>query len=138
MSDDVEARIFAQIYNENAPMRERVAPLVQLLHSGAPIPSGTRQLLADLFDEGAGSMFRVELKPRRGKGERKDAAGKLFINAIRDSNIANGLIERINAGEPRKAVVADLCEAFSVSRTHVQALAKTYEKRIRPPSKKIG
>ncbi|MGJ0535559.1 hypothetical protein [Methylocystis sp.] len=136
MSDDVGARIFAQIYDEKASMRERVARLVELLRSDEPIPPGARQLLADLFDEDAGSRFCVELKPRRGKGERKDEALQI-VRSVRDSNIANALIERINAGEARKAVVDDLCAAFSVSRTHVQNIAKMYKRRLSPPSSEM-
>ncbi|MGJ0512407.1 hypothetical protein [Methylocystis sp.] len=136
MSDDVGARIFAQIYDEKAPMRERVARLVELLRSEEPIPAGTRQLLGDIFDPDAGSKFCVELKERRGKGERKDEARQI-VRSVRDSNIANALIERINSGESRKAVVDDLCATFSVSRTHVQNIAKTYKRRLSPPSSEM-
>lgn len=137
MSDDVGARIFAQIYDEKASMRERVVRLVDLLRSDEPIPPGTRKMLADLFDQDAKhSRFRVELEDRRAKGERKDEALQI-VRSVRDSNIANELIARINAGEPRKAVVDDLCAAFSVSRTHVQNIAKLYKRRLFPPSSEM-
>ncbi|MCC3243798.1 hypothetical protein LG047_00410 [Methylocystis sp. WRRC1] len=129
MTEDIAARIFADIYNEKAPMRERVARLIALLRSDEPLPPGTRKLLADLFDQDAKSSFRVDLKERRGKGEKKDQAQRIG-RAVRDSNIANALIARISAGEPRKAVVDDLCKEFSVARSHVQKVAKTYERRF--------
>lgn len=127
--EDLGARIFADIYDENAPMRERVARLIALLRSDEPLPPGTRKLLADLLDEDAEIRFRVDLKERRGKGERRDEARQI-VRSVRDSNIANALIERINAGEPRKAVVADLCKEFSVSRSHVENIAKHYKARF--------
>jgi hypothetical protein len=135
MNDD-GPKIFTQIYNDRLPMRERVAGLIELLRSDEPIPRGTRTLLAELFDPDATIRFRIELKERRGKGEHRDAARKIAA-ALRDSNIANALIERINGGQPRKAAIADVCEQFSLGKSTVQAIAKRYDKRLRAPSNEM-